>query len=223
MWRVSSAVAAAVLVFGSLAFSGDEKPPSVSPPASRGSSRDVSRETVPIGGAVPAEATVVPFPRPEGDAPVGLANLGAGTTPLPLVALFWSARCPVCRRYAAVVKSLAATYEGKVRFAFVFPNPAETDAEVKAILDGGDVVGHFALDRTQEAVSRLCVGVTPTALVLDAGGILRYRGPIDDDRRNRHRDCTALLASAIDAVLAGKSIENPEPRPFGCSVRLVRR
>src|SRR5205809_1002962 len=66
------------------------------------------------------------------------------------------------------------------------------------------------------------VAATPTALLFDASGALRYRGPLDEDRENRGRDASDLVRAALDAVFAGKPVEKPEPRAFGSSVRVRR-
>lgn len=176
-------------------------------------------EPVAIGGVLPPELRVTPFATgaatPEA---VPLLSFG-GDPEKPLVVLFWSARCPVCRRYGPVLKALAKDYEGRARLAVVFPNATETEADVRTWLDATGPTGALALDRRREAASELGAAVTPTALVFDAAGALKYRGPIDDDRRARRRDTTDLLRLALDAVIAGKPVENPEPRAFGSSVR----
>ena len=202
------------------ALPGDQPPPQGSPAPPR---TTAPAEVVAIGTAVPSELRVTPFSKAAEEGDVPLVALGGADSGKPLVVFFWSAACPVCRRYATVVKAIAKDYEGRARIAFVFPNATETDADVRAMLDGGAVEGVVATDRRQEASSRLSVAITPQVLVIYTAGALRYRGPIDDDRRNRRRDMAELLRPALDAVLAGKPVENPEPRAFGCSVRAARR
>ena len=194
--------------FAAAAWPGDAIPPTVTP-------RVAASEALGVGGQLTDEVRVVPL---AGGGSVPLASLG-GDEGRPLVALFWSAKCPVCKRYAAVLKSLAKDYEGRARVVLVFPNATETDADVKTWLDAETVTSVAALDPNHDAATRLAVDVTPTALVFDAGGMLRYRGPIDDDRRARRHDERPLLRDALEPMLAGKPVENPEPRAFGSSVR----
>jgi thiol-disulfide isomerase/thioredoxin len=179
-------------------------------------------EVIPVGTTVPGDVRVLPLTKNADDADGALAPLAAESAK-PVVVLFWSARCPVCRRYAATLKALAKDYESRARFVVVFPGVNDTDAEIRALYDAGGLAGIAATDRKQDAASRLGVVVTPTALVLDAAGVLRYRGPVDDDRRNRRRDMTEYLRAALDEVLAGAVVSHPEPRPFGSSVRTARR
>jgi thiol-disulfide isomerase/thioredoxin len=173
-------------------------------------------------GAVPGDdVRVTPLVRGD-EKDVPLTSLG-GDPGKPLVVLLWSAKCPVCRRYSAAVRALAKDYEGRSRVALVFPNATESEADVRAWLDAQNVVLPTAVDPKQAASSRFAAAVTPTALVFDATGALRYRGPIDDDRRARGRDTTDHLRIALDAVIAGKDVENAEPRAFGSSVRAAKK
>ena len=194
------------------AIPGDQIPPSGSPAVA-------DTQPLGVGGQMPADLRVAPLTKPETE--VTLA--GFADPDKPLVALFWSSRCPVCRRYGAALKALAKEYEGRAKFVAVFPNSTETPADAKAWLDEEVATVPGALDRRREAATRLAAVVTPTALVFDASGALRYRGPIDDDRRRRQRDTVDHLKIAIDAILAGKPVENPEPRAFGSSIRGARR
>lgn len=63
---------------------------------------------------------------------------------------------------------------------------------------------------------------TPEMYVIDAEGILVYRGAIDS---NSSADpatiegATNYVAEALDAVLTGKPVPNPVTRPYGCTVK----
>jgi thiol-disulfide isomerase/thioredoxin len=194
--------------FAAAAWSGDAIPPTPTP-------RVAATEPLGVGGQLTDEVRVAPI---AGGGDVPLASLG-GDDGKPLVVLFWSVKCPVCKRYGPVLKALAKDYDGRARVALVFPNATETESDVKTWLDAETVTSVAALDPKLDAAARLAVVVTPTVLVFDTTGVLRYRGPIDDDRRARRRDTTELLRAALEATLAGKPVENPEPRAFGSSVR----
>jgi thiol-disulfide isomerase/thioredoxin len=201
-----------VLMAAGRAIPGDQIPPAGSPAAAEPG-------PLGVGGQMPADLAVTPLAKPEND--VRLADFAEPDKPL--IALFWSSRCPVCRRYGAAIKALAKDYEGRARFVLVFPNSTESPADANAWLAGEVPAVPGALDRRRDAATRLAVVVTPTALVFDASGVLRYRGPIDDDRRRRQRDTIDHLRVAIESILAGSPVENPEPRAFGSAVRGARR
>lgn len=211
MRRTILLAALAAALPAAIARSGDAVPPT--PP----SSRPDAAEPLSVGGSLTDDILVRPLGATAEDPPVPLTTSGQ-----PTVVLFWSARCPVCRRYGSVVKALGKDYEGRARLVVLFPNATESEIDARAWLDAEGVACQAALDARREAASRLAAYVTPTALVFDAGGVLRYRGPVDDDRRARRRDTVDHLRAALDAVLAGKPVENPEPRAFGSSVRRAK-
>ncbi len=69
---------------------------------------------------------------------------------------------------------------------------------------------------TGRAYGAVC---TPHMFVIDAQGVLRYQGAIDDDRDARQLGRTNYVAQALDAVLGGQPVETAETRPYGCSVK----
>ena len=64
--------------------------------------------------------------------------------------------------------------------------------------------------------------VTPEVFVLDAKGLILYHGRIDDSK-NAEKVEKKDLAAALDALLAGKKIENAETKAFGCTVKRVEK
>lgn len=179
-----------------------------------------------VGEAFPASLPVRALPKPgatpdsaeEPAPPVTLAELrGEGARPVVLV--FWSARCTVCKRYGDVLQKLAGAFGEKVRVVLVATGSQETPDAVRESLRASKLALATYLDPGAGAASALGVRVTPTAFLVDAEGVLRYRGPIDDDRRARSRDARELLRPAIDAVLAGKAVENGDVRAFGSALR----
>ena len=60
--------------------------------------------------------------------------------------------------------------------------------------------------------------VTPHVFVLDGKQRLAYRGAPDADHRDPSQDA-AWLRSALDAVLAGEAVAEPETRARGCGVK----
>ena len=212
MIRVTLFALVAVALFARPAVPGDQIPPAGSPQAA-------DTEPLGVGGQLPADLRVTPLE--EGAKDVALADFAEAGKPL--IAIFWSSRCPVCKRYGSVLKALAKDYEGRAKFVLLFPNATESAAGAKAWLDGESAGVPGALDSRRDAATRLAAVVTPTAMVFDGSGVLRYRGPLDDDRRRRQRDTIDHLKIAVEAVLAGTPIENPEPRAFGSSVRTTKR
>ncbi|MEM7136981.1 MAG: thioredoxin family protein [Myxococcota bacterium] len=63
---------------------------------------------------------------------------------------------------------------------------------------------------------------TPQMFVIDPRGVLRYAGAIDDKPSTNVRDIPGAknyVNAALDAALAGKTVEVTTTRPYGCSVK----
>ncbi len=149
----------------------------------------------------------------------GPSPLLAGKAPGPIVLFCWSARCPVTRRYDEALAALVRDFGGRIRFALLCPNDDEDDAALTQAAERAGLDVPVLRDHGQAAADRLGAWVTPTALVFDGDGVLRYRGPVDDDRAAKSRVNEQHLRRALQAILAGKDVENAEPRAFGSSVR----
>jgi hypothetical protein len=59
---------------------------------------------------------------------------------------------------------------------------------------------------------------TPEAYLLDASGKLVYHGRIDNSRNGDSITATDLR-DAVENVLAGKPVEKPEVKGFGCTIK----
>jgi hypothetical protein len=64
--------------------------------------------------------------------------------------------------------------------------------------------------------------VTPEAVVIDSKGETRYRGRIDNFYaalgKPRQQVTAHDLRDALDAVLAGRPVPNPETKALGCYI-----
>lgn len=61
---------------------------------------------------------------------------------------------------------------------------------------------------------------TPNMFVIDAKGILQYKGAIDNDPRgSKESDRLNYVRQALDELLAGKMVETSDTTPYGCSVK----
>lgn len=60
---------------------------------------------------------------------------------------------------------------------------------------------------------------TPNMYVIDAQGVLRYQGAIDDDPRGRVETPRNYVREAVQALLDGGQVPTPQTQPYGCSVK----
>lgn len=60
---------------------------------------------------------------------------------------------------------------------------------------------------------------TPNMYVIDAQGVLRYQGAIDDDPRGHVETPRNYVREAVQALLDGGQVPTPQTQPYGCSVK----
>lgn len=75
------------------------------------------------------------------------------------------------------------------------------------------------LDESGEVGQKYGATNTPHMYVIDAQGVLRYAGAIDDNRSARTPGETNYVRQAVDAILAGQEVANKETRAYGCGVK----
>ena len=134
------------------------------------------------------------------------------------VVLFLSARCPCSGGYDTRNKALAEAYASKgVRFVAINSAADETNAEIAVHAKAHGFSFPVLRDADHKLADALNAQVTPEAFVMDAKGILRYHGRIDDSR-----DEKAILShdlrNALDFLLSGQPPKVKSTTPFGCSI-----
>jgi peroxiredoxin len=61
---------------------------------------------------------------------------------------------------------------------------------------------------------------TPGMYVINKEGVLVYMGGIDDNDRNNKKDgIKNYVSQALDELLAGKSVSEPQTKQYGCTVK----
>jgi thiol-disulfide isomerase/thioredoxin len=139
------------------------------------------------------------------------------------VVIFLSTICPVSASYNARLNDLYRDYSTRgVKFVFVNSNQNEPPA---AVQEHARAVGYaFPVykDAGNVVADRFGAQYTPESFVIDGSGKVRYHGRIDD-AQNAARVTRNSLRLAIDAVLAGREVAQPETKAFGCTIKRVRR
>jgi peroxiredoxin len=167
--------------------------------------------------AVALGATVADFKLPDADGrDHTLASLkGAKGT----VLIFMATRCPVSNGYNTRMEKLATDYAARgVNVVGINANSTEPIEEVKAHAAEKGLTFTILKDNGNQIADRFDAQVTPEAYLLDASGKLVYHGRIDNSRAGDAITSTELR-DAIEAVLAGKPVEKPEAKAFGCSIK----
>lgn len=76
----------------------------------------------------------------------------------------------------------------------------------------------YTMDPTGAAGKAYGAPTTPTMAVIDAKGVLRYWGALDDKPRGGD-GATNYVTAALDAILGGKDVETTTTKPYGCGVK----
>lgn len=139
------------------------------------------------------------------------------------VILFVSTDCPISNRYAPDIRKLHDTYsKDGVVFFLVYPNPADSVADIRDHLKSFSFPGTALRDLKHDLARTAGATITPEAVVYDAKGALAYRGRIDDrysavgieKAQASRRD----LQDAIAATLAGKPVKQKLTQAVGCYI-----
>ena len=80
----------------------------------------------------------------------------------------------------------------------------------------------FLLDPQSRIARAYGATVTPHMYVIDASGVLVYRGGIDSIPSSNQADipkAKQYVRVALDEVLAGKPVADASTRPYGCSLK----
>jgi peroxiredoxin len=137
--------------------------------------------------------------------------------------VFISTKCPYSNAYNERVKKIAEDYQARGgSFIGINASANETADEIKRHADEHKFSFPILKDVDNRIADQLNAQVTPEAYLLDSGGKLIYHGRIDNSRildQVKSND----LRDAIGALLAGKPIENPRTRAFGCMIQRVKK
>jgi peroxiredoxin len=137
------------------------------------------------------------------------------------VLIFIAVQCPVSNAYNDRMEKLAQDYQAKgVAVVGINANSTEDAAAVKAHAAEKHLTFTILKDSGNKVADKLGASVTPEAYFLDSNNKLVYRGRIDNSR-NPDTIESNDLRQAIDSALAGKPVEKPEAKAFGCGIKRV--
>ena len=141
------------------------------------------------------------------------------------VVVFTCNHCPYALAWHERIVAVAHDYSGRgVRVLAINPNdaeryPGDSPQAMRARVEGGDFEGvPYLRDESQDVARAYDAKTTPDVFVLDANGLLRYRGAPDADYEDPEQNA-ACLRGALDAVLDGRDPDPAQTQPVGCSIK----
>ncbi len=139
------------------------------------------------------------------------------------VMMWISTECPVSNAYNERMVKLYDAYAGKgIAFVGMNSNKAEQVSDITKHSKEKGFKFAVLKDDMNKIADLYSAQVTPEVFVLDPKGSIIYHGRIDDSK-NAEKVEKKDLAVALDALLAGKKIENAETKAFGCTVKRVEK
>jgi peroxiredoxin len=151
-----------------------------------------------------------------------------------LIVAFTSNHCPTAQAYEERLKKIVADYKPKgVALVAIQPNsPKGLRLDELGYTELGDTLDEMKIRArekefnfpyvddgdTQKVARAYACKATPHVFLFDEARKLRYAGRIDDSEEPEHVKVSDLR-NALDALLAGKDIEVPLTKTFGCSTK----
>jgi peroxiredoxin len=130
---------------------------------------------------------------------------------------FWSCECPHSERADHSITTNLARWGERVVWLSIAANRNESVRELAEAAKTRRLP--LVLWDAQHAVADLYEAqTTPHIFVVDRGGILRYRGAVDDVTFRQRQPARFFLDEVVGALLEGRSPALTETPAFGCSI-----
>lgn len=173
---------------------------------------------VPLGTPAP------PFALPSLDGQIVTSDdLAPGR---PLLVMFLSNHCPYVRHIERKLGSLVAEYaERGVSAVAISSNNTDTHPDddpggLTEQVHRAEFTFPYLLDGTQEVALAYRGACTPDFFLYDARRELAYRGEFDESRPRNSAPVTGqALRAALDLVLAGQPVPEPQVPSMGCGIK----
>jgi hypothetical protein len=155
------------------------------------------------------------------DRPVTPLDLPAGHRAV--VLLFISTDCPISNSYAPAIGDFCRSFTPKgIDFYTVYEDPSLTPAAARAHHDAYAFPCDGLLDSQQALAHATGARVTPEVVVVGPGGLLLYRGRIDNlyvsVGRKRYTATTHELRDVLLEVAADQAVTVSSMPSVGCSI-----
>jgi peroxiredoxin len=135
---------------------------------------------------------------------------------------FLGTECPLAKLYAPRLQRLADEYAAhSVRFVGVCSNLQDGLEKLREYGSTHEIGFPLVKDYDHRLADLLGAERTPEVIVVDARGIVRYRGRIDDQYRPgaaRDKPRQTDLATALAELTSGKEVTTPRTDAVGCLI-----
>ncbi|MCS1408815.1 MAG: Thiol-disulfide oxidoreductase ResA [Verrucomicrobia subdivision 3 bacterium] len=151
-----------------------------------------------------------------------LRSLSSYSDAKALALVFTSTECPLVKLYLPTLKTLNESFSNRgVQIVLVNSDPGDSFNRVAGHAWENELPFPVLKDFDQSLAKSLGATKTPEVFLLDGQRTLRYRGRIDDQYTVTHRRVAPRnhnLKTALNQVLAGKTVETAETMATGCTI-----
>ena len=139
--------------------------------------------------------------------------------------MFICPHCPFVKHVQAELAKIGRDYAGQAGIVAVCSNDVEQYPEdgpegMKQQAAEQGFIFPYCYDETQDVARDYQAACTPDFFLFDEERKLVYRGQLDDSRPGNGIPVTgADLRAAIEAVLAGRPVEEPQKPSIGCNIK----
>jgi peroxiredoxin len=144
------------------------------------------------------------------------------------VVVFSCNHCPYVQAYEDRINAIARDYAA-AGVALIAINANDTaaypDDRFEKMVERARQKGFvfpYVRDDTQRVATAYGAECTPEVFVVGADGRICYHGGIDDNYRDPEKVAHHFLRDALDDIVAGRPIAQPETRAIGCSIKWSR-
>ena len=138
-----------------------------------------------------------------------------------IVIIFVATRCPVSNAYNTRMEKLFEDYKDKdVALLGINSNKSESVAEIKEHTKEKNLNFTILKDEGNVIADMFEASHTPEAYILNKNLSILYHGRIDNSQRES--EITSKdLRKALNEILDGKEVSNPQTKAFGCSIKRI--
>ncbi|MBD0268441.1 MAG: thioredoxin family protein [Cyanobacteria bacterium Co-bin8] len=143
-----------------------------------------------------------------------------------LLIMFICQHCPFVKHVQQELARLGQDYGPKgvgmlaISANNVATHPQDSPEHLKQMAESLGFTFPLCYDESQETAKRYTAACTPDFFLFDGEGRLAYRGQLDDSRPGNNIPVTGKdLRAALDAILSGQPIPEPQKPSIGCNIK----
>ncbi len=143
-----------------------------------------------------------------------------------LLVMFLCNHCPYVQHVAEEIVRLAREYQARgvgvvaISSNDVAQHPEDGPAQMAQTVVAMGATFPYLYDETQDVATAYRAACTPDFFLFDAGRRLAYRGQLDGARPGNDVPVTGHdLRAALDAVLGGTPVPEPQLPSLGCNIK----